>query len=241
MIATADVDGSVILWQLDPNLTTLKEDNKLCSSDSKNKERRGAVNFSPNGQMVAWICADGLVKIKKLPNTPIEFSAGSENSKLTKTDVVFSPDNQLIAIATLEGDVILGKIEGNSIKKIATIKKNQLEVTAIKFNPSPSNPSNTYLAFAYSNGEIFLVKRDGTLITKLTGHSKYVESLDFSPDGKILASGSDDPQTILWNLGVPSEEGLSLDIWLRHGCLWLKDYLESPYLQDDPVHNICKD
>lgn len=41
---------------------------------------------------------------------------------------------------------------------------------------------------------------DGTIITTLSGHSDDVHSVDFSPDGTLLASGSDDNTIKLWNV-----------------------------------------
>ena len=40
----------------------------------------------------------------------------------------------------------------------------------------------------------------GTLKKSLTGHSKSVTAVAFSPDGKTLVSGSDDMTVKLWNV-----------------------------------------
>ncbi|OZH53273.1 hypothetical protein AFK68_18720 [Hydrocoleum sp. CS-953] len=59
----------------------------------------------------------------------------------------------------------------------------------------------------------------------MSSHKDSVMSVSFSPDGKLLASGSRDQTVILWNL--------ALDDLLEKGCSWVCDYLQTnPHVQE---------
>jgi len=47
---------------------------------------------------------------------------------------------------------------------------------------------------------------DGVLLQTCSGHTLNVWSVDFSPDGELLASGSFDQTVKLWNAGTRDGE-----------------------------------
>jgi WD40 repeat protein/energy-coupling factor transporter ATP-binding protein EcfA2 len=227
-IATADRAGKVQLW--------LNNFTQITTSTFKgHKGNTSAVSFSPNGQMLVSSGLDGLVNLSKMDGTSLLFQPNSSQNT-SVNDVKFSSDNQTIAVARDGGLVEFWKINGNAVNLIKSFSKNGVSssVAVVSFNPK-----KTYLATANQAGSIFLWRLDGTLITELIGHSKNVMSLSFSPDGKILASGSDDNSTILWNLDDSSEENLSLDNWLKLGCVWMEDYLTQPNNLDASNRDLC--
>jgi WD40 repeat protein len=51
-----------------------------------------------------------------------------------------------------------------------------------------------------------------------------VNSVSFSPDGRLLASGSESGQVNLWNLEILLN--LTVDELLSRGFDWMRDYVE---------------
>jgi len=63
------------------------------------------------------------------------------------------------------------------------------------------------------------------------GHSDDVNTVNFSPDGKILASGSYDHTIKLWNF--------DLDHLLQKGCKWISGYLKTNPNVKEEDRSIC--
>lgn len=67
--------------------------------------------------------------------------------------------------------------------------------------PTTFSPDSKLIAVQNSETQINLINaEDGSLIDTLTGHSNYVESLDFSPDSRTLVSSSLDGTIKFWNM-----------------------------------------
>jgi len=61
------------------------------------------------------------------------------------------------------------------------------------------------------------------VIARYGGHRDRVSDVSFSPDGKLLATASEDRTLLLWDLDFQGD----LDKLLQHGCRWTQNYLHT--------------
>ncbi|MEC4885029.1 MAG: hypothetical protein SAL70_27470, partial [Scytonema sp. PMC 1070.18] len=116
----------------------------------------------------------------------------------------------------------------NTGKEMKTLKGHTNMVHSVSFNPdgktlASASGDNTSNPFRISLGGDYTVRlwyiKSGREMKTLIGHTNKVNSVNFSPDGKTLASASDDNTIILWNF--------DLDNLLVRGCTLIRGYLQN--------------
>jgi WD40 repeat protein len=185
ILAATTTEGIVKLW--DAN----RERNALPIFHGNSSQGFNSVDFTKDGRIVL-VGDRGTVNIWQPDGTEISGSNSPQNQKI-KASVGLGQDAAIAAFG-IEG----GTVEIWQQGKVKTVSGNGNRPTSITFSPD-----REMIAVGNDEGTIKLWKPDGTQIASFPTHQRgWITSLSFSPDGKLLASGSDnDDRTIkLWKL-----------------------------------------
>jgi len=207
IVTASSYSDAAKLWSTDGELVTSFSDASIDSFIAAQLEREfdigvNAVQFSPDGTLIAIASADGSVKLWSMEGSPIDTLR--TNSSVNVNAVQFSPDGTLIAIASGDGSVKLRSTDGSPVNTLRT----NSGVNAVQFSPN-----STFIVTTTSNDSTAkLWSPDGELVNTLEGHRGSVLDVQFSPDGTLIATGSADGIAKLWSTDgklVTSLEGYS--------------------------------
>jgi WD40 repeat protein len=212
MLASASSDKTIKLWSSDGKaLSTLKG-----HSDTVN-----SVAWSPDGKMLASASNDKTIKLWSNDGKQLFTLKGSNwiNS------LAWSVDGKTLASASFDNIIQLWNIKGTELRTL----NHKGGVNSVAWNPdgktlasaSPgetiklsSNDGKEISTLTGSPGEtIKLWSKDGKALSTLKGHSDGVNSVAWSPDGKMLASASNDKTIKLW-----SQDGKELSTFKGHNA-----------------------
>ncbi len=173
----------------------------------------GSVNFSPDGKTLttADYDADSRYWVVRLwsVNTQTEIAAltGHTTGRTESvTSVIFSPDGKALASVS-GGELILWDVEAR--REIAV--HSHLGHSSVSFSPD----SKTLASMGYDYGAVYLWDAaTGKEKIMFTRHEVSVNSVSFSANSEMLASGGGDGTVRLWDVGTRTEIGeLGGHIW----------------------------
>ena len=198
-LAVASDNGSVLLW----NVTDPSRPVKLAKLLTGSRRSAASVAFSPDGNTLAvgsyaytiWLWNVANPAHPVLLGKPL---AGANGSILS---LAFSPDGKTLAAGNYNDTVWLWNVTNpaHATPIGRPLKNDGYPVWAVAFSPDGT--------LAVSSGDTFWLwnVRNPAHATLLglplaSGAANTVVSMAFSPDGNILAVGSDDDKIRLWNI-----------------------------------------
>lgn len=187
------------------------------------------VAFSPDGQTLASVSADGNIRLWSLDGTAIDTLECNGNPLL---DIDFSPDGSKIVAVDSDGSLHLWGSDGTFDK---TWQAHNQPTRAVAFSPQGdliatasedatvkiwnldgelvnnlNGDIGGFQALLWTDagqiiagdeqGQIYLWEASGRAITTLTAQRSAVTALDVSPDGQTLVAVGEDRQVKLYNL-----------------------------------------
>ncbi|MFZ1040013.1 MAG: WD40 repeat domain-containing protein [Anaerolineales bacterium] len=214
MIASGDTDGTITLW----DVSTHQPIGQLFAEPV---HMVYSLAFSPDGKTLASGNEDGTLV---LWNTSTRQTVGQpfieSTAPIPISSVAFSPDGKILASGNIDKTIILWDVAIHQ-----PIGKPLLgdtgPVLSVAFSPDGKTLASGgcgkfSLNLTCSKGEIVLwdVVTRQPMGQPFRGHTDWVSSVTFSPDGKTLASGSSDNSIILWNVATRQPIGLPLNGYL---------------------------
>jgi len=167
-----------------------------------------SVAISPDGKAMASGSDDKTIAIWRFPDGLPLYKLEGHTGPVR--DLGFSPDGKTLVSGSSDGTVRfwrLGKLtpQGHGTL-LQTVKTEFGGVRNMIYSPDKKNLA----ALSLSSLDIWKAQ-DGSPDRQLDGHEARVRSAAFSPDGSILATGSDDMTVRLWRTKgqAPEEEAVT--------------------------------
>jgi WD40 repeat protein len=134
---------------------------------------------------------------------------------------LFSPDGRTVARSK---NSMVGLWQPATGKELPALRLPNEAPAAESLNWLAYSPDGRTLAAGGATGKIYLWEVNTTKVRAvLTGHRNTVTSLDFSPDGTRLISGSYDTTALIWDLtGIADKKGAKTLTPERLATLWDK-------------------
>jgi WD40 repeat protein/serine/threonine protein kinase len=198
--ASADESGTILVWDTEERISIW-----LFSG------HRGKVNsivFSPDGRLLASAGDDGTIR---LWNINTGETVGEPIGNLSETQIyslVFTPDGEQLISGNSDGTIRIWDVSTG--EQVTTLEAQDDErVYALNLSDH-----GELLASGGDYSNIILWRRNesGTFeqSTLLTGHTNWVNTLDISPDGTTIVSGSVDHTVRFWDIATGTQRGQPL-------------------------------
>lgn len=156
-----------------------------------------AAAFSPNGKQIVTGGWDKTVRVWEVESGKILHSFQEESPI---NSVSFSPDGRYVVSAANQAKVakVWDVITGKAVRKLGAHPD--------RLKAATFSPDGQYIASGSEDGEVKLWNASATKEKTLGGDSSSITTLALSPDGKLLATGTN------WELGT-NRKGYAIKLW----------------------------
>lgn len=195
ILASTGVDESIIFWNTESG-------ERLSTSETGHQDYVRSIAFSPDGHFFATGSFDQTIRLWNA-QTGEQMGAPLTGHQAAVWGVAFSPDSRHLASASADGSIIIWNT-GSTQTLATTLPPQNDAVLSVAYSPDKTRFATAGGNIAGSTGDnsIYLWDPEGEPITSLSGHSRYITGLAFSPDSKILASASADSTIQLWDMAT---------------------------------------
>ena len=187
-------DNTIRFW--DPHTGELMRTLTGNTTDVEATQGVRSISLSRDGQTLAAATDEQVIRLWDAHTGDVKATLTGGHTR-SGAVVAFSPNKSLLASGSDDGTIRLWNTTTGEL--------------LLTFPEQPNNEISSVMSIAFSpdgqtivNGcwkKIYISDlTTGKHIATLIGHTDWVRSLSFSPDGKILASGSDDGTVLLWEV-----------------------------------------
>lgn len=211
-----DGDGNGLFW-------SLRDGSKSSWSATQPDVAGFGRAFSADGRLLASgkgmhvVLTDAATK---RPARTLEWEGSGHGAKNALTfdrdglfgDLAFSPDGQILAISTWGSVQLWDLAKGQLLRKLPVpideaFRAHERDAHwSLDYGTGPVvfSPDGKSVASGTIAARLWDVAT-GVELTKLEGHTRAISSIAFSPDGKVLATSSDDKTVRLWSVAAGAE------------------------------------
>lgn len=191
ILATGSWDGNILIYTIDSTGNYIV--NKTLSG------HLGAVTnlwFYKNNRYLVSCSKDFSVKIWNI-DTPELVKTFNQHLEVVSA-AFLDPSGKTLITASYDGNI--------KTTNLIDAKKNKTIKVGLPIYDLVLSRDNKFYYAAVKGGIIKKIETGSTkTVADITGHLDDINSLDLSPDGKFLASGSSDKTIIIWDLSTLKE------------------------------------